>query len=701
MGREHTPYVSLEELRKHNGLLESGLKQLRSSTLYKGYKAKLAARETARQRLVVTAWEIEESERLTAFLDALHTENEERLGFANEELRSFRSFLSERGHVEVDDDRDYLQAIYEDECEILRVTSAQAKQISKILGSRVKDAFPQSGDAESRSRLPSLEIRDDEGDSIVLDDSDLESEEECLGVGAGDPKPRPHAFPIAVVMLCGYLSVPFTLPTPLEPRQYMPPKRAKGSQLNLDDEQPREPMANSFNPHASYNNFIPSNFNNNALSQAGPSTRVADQSAAHLPFNYNNSQAGPSSSYMPPFNYDEYNARNHGQYDPLEDLYNDPRYPGDLSAFNDMSGTAPDPHHIQVPQSFDDDDDDDPPQEAQYNPITEGEIPGSQVIHTTGPARSSDRRRRARAMPGTPYPTHQDPVQLSVVAATVQRTATTDATASPAGAPLAGENRYFQVTGAVRDQIFQRAKELVLGTVFTKDAMASSSTDKKRIIKAAIRKATPRFPGLRGTPRWENQSKDGTKIWRMVVVVRAHLTSIIRDGIVMGYTLFPPQGSVISAEAFRIERVRCLIRDNCFMHECSFNADGTVTIHAKFKNTFILHVVAKLVWNPRFRLDSLLVSPREQLFHMLGLAGAITSSVLLEQGRLTLTAPRLSLEGNSSTFESICSAMDNLSPEEKASLNEWIDHIVICGVSQQRIKAELSDFDLDSDSADV
>jgi hypothetical protein len=177
-------------IRKHTGLLESGLKQLRSSTLYKGYKAKLAARETARQRLVVTAWEIEETERLTAFLDALHTENEERLGFANEELRSFRSFLSERGHVDVDDDRDYLQAIYEDECEILRVTSAQAKQISKILGSRVKGAFLESGDAESRSRHPSLEIHDDEGDSIALDDSDLESEEECLGEGAGDPKPH-------------------------------------------------------------------------------------------------------------------------------------------------------------------------------------------------------------------------------------------------------------------------------------------------------------------------------------------------------------------------------------------------------------------------------------------------------------------------------------------------------------------------------
>jgi hypothetical protein len=99
-------------------------------------------------------------------------------------------------------------------------------------------------------------------------------------------------------------------------------------------------------------------------------------------------------------------------------------------------------------------------------------------------------------MPGTPYPTHQDPVRQPDVAATAQGTATTQATASHAGAP--DDNRYFHVTGAVRDQIFQRAKELVVGVVFTKDAMASSSADKKRIIKSAIRKATPKFPGLRG-----------------------------------------------------------------------------------------------------------------------------------------------------------------------------------------------------------
>ncbi|KAG1805607.1 hypothetical protein EV424DRAFT_1544331 [Suillus variegatus] len=192
MGRDRDPYVSFETLLQHFGLLENGLAQLRSSTLYKGYKAKLAARETARQRLVVTAWEIEESERFTAFLDALHDENKERLGFADRELQSFRSIFSDRGCKEVEDDRDYLQAIYEDECEVLRVTSAQAEQISKILGSRTKDAFLQSGPTDLRSRLPSLEIHNSDDDQIVLDDSsDSDSdEEECLGAPVGGEAPH-------------------------------------------------------------------------------------------------------------------------------------------------------------------------------------------------------------------------------------------------------------------------------------------------------------------------------------------------------------------------------------------------------------------------------------------------------------------------------------------------------------------------------
>ncbi|KAG2344900.1 hypothetical protein BDR05DRAFT_947218 [Suillus weaverae] len=407
---------------------------------------------------------------------------------------------------------DYLQAIYEDECEILCVTSAQAKQISKILGSRVKDAFLQSRDAESRSRLPSFEIHDDEDDdddddSIVLDHSDLDPEEECPGVGAAACLSN-HGCVICMLMLCGYLSVPFALPTPFKSCSYMPAKRAKGSQLNLSNKQPCKPMANYFNPHAtssaSYNDYVPSNYNNDNA-QASSSSRVAttDQSTDYVHSDYNtqagplsspyidqtlstyghnsyNAQAGPSSSaytdqtlnppdhnnynthadYAPPFNYNDYNACDN-PYGTLEGLYNHLHYPDDLSSFDNMSSTAPNLHHIQVPQLFDDDKAE-LSLEAQYDPITTGEIPESQHAH---------------AMPGTPYPTHQNPVIQPNVAAMAQGTGTMQATASHTGAP--GENCYFEVTGAVHDQIFQHTKDLVVGIVFTEDVMASSSANKK------------------------------------------------------------------------------------------------------------------------------------------------------------------------------------------------------------------------------
>ncbi|KAG1861776.1 hypothetical protein DFJ58DRAFT_839609 [Suillus subalutaceus] len=218
-----------------------------------------------------------------------------------------------------------------------------------------------------------------------------------------------------------------------------------------------------------------------------------------------------------------------------------------------------------------------------------------------------------------------------------------------------------------------------------------------------IRKAAPKFPGLDGIPRWKNQSKDITTIWWKVIVVRTVLTTLTREGVVMAYVLFPPLGSQMPPEAFRCDRVRRLIQDNIFMH------DGTLTIHAKFQNPFILYLVGKLIWNTRFRLDKLFTMPHKQLHYAMGLAGTITKCALLEQGHETLSAtPRLFPGANSTVFEAICADMDSLSDEEKADLNQWKDHIVVCGVSQQRVRVELSDFDLlvdpdldaDSDIAD-
>ncbi|KAG1888724.1 hypothetical protein F4604DRAFT_1915763 [Suillus subluteus] len=535
----------------------------------------------------------------------------------------------------------------------------------------------------------------------------------------------------------------------------MPPKRAKGkttipkptcgsglnpshlpaeTQMHLSDEQPREPMANTFNPHEAFSSrnhsnlslgthagYVPFNHDNYdnhpgpsssthpdpfLSAHAGPSSIARADSredytsfhhnnyntyssssssahtnpyAGHVPFDHKNrdthsvSTDPSSSAYMgtapnyqslghfgashniPPYRpsssygnslsgYENAQSGYGNPYGSLESPYNNPNHPNELSDVDNMSGTAPNPHHIQVLPSFDNDETE-PPPEPQHGllPVTMGEILESQVIHDLHDHLIDDN------------PTD--------TAATMQATAS--------HAEAAKEQRYFEVTGAVRDQIFERSKELV---------------------------ATPKSPGLDGIPRWKNQRKDITQIWWRVIVMRTVLTTLTQEGVVMAYALFPPQGSQMPPEAFRCDCIGRLVRDNIFMHVYLFNADGTLTIHAKFQNPFILYLVGKLTWNKCFQLDNLLTMPRKQLHYMMGLAGTITKCALLEQGHETLSAtPRLFPGANSSTFDAICTDMDSLSVEEKADLDQWKDHIVVCGVSQQCVRVELSDFDLDPD----
>ncbi|KAG1899767.1 uncharacterized protein F5891DRAFT_1231741 [Suillus fuscotomentosus] len=173
-GRVRQPEFTPEETEQNEQLVERGLSQLSLATLYKAYKAKLASRETARQRLLTTTWEIEEAERYTAFLEALHVESKRFLGLEDAKLEKMREWFSSRNLTEVADDTNYLQAVYDDECEILRSLSTQARQVSKILGKHSDDIFSAStGESTSKSPLNVLSVVEDEDD---LDDfSDLEA----------------------------------------------------------------------------------------------------------------------------------------------------------------------------------------------------------------------------------------------------------------------------------------------------------------------------------------------------------------------------------------------------------------------------------------------------------------------------------------------------------------------------------------------
>jgi hypothetical protein len=158
---------------KNEGLAERGLSQLSLATLYKAFKAKLASREAAHQHLLTMTWELEEAEHYTSFLEAYHAENKQQLGLEDAKLEKMRAWFSTRNPTEVADDTNYLQAVYDDECKILRSLTSQAQQVSKILGKRSDGIFSAStGESTSKSPLDVSLVVDD-GDSSI-DFSDLD-----------------------------------------------------------------------------------------------------------------------------------------------------------------------------------------------------------------------------------------------------------------------------------------------------------------------------------------------------------------------------------------------------------------------------------------------------------------------------------------------------------------------------------------------
>ncbi|KAG1851601.1 hypothetical protein DFJ58DRAFT_728822 [Suillus subalutaceus] len=137
-GRVREPDFTPEQLQEHKDTISSGLSQMSFDTLYKAFKALLAGREAARHEVATSLWQVEYSERMTAFNQALHQENRDWLNMKDEQLKKLRNIFSERDRTEIDDDTDYIQAIYNNECEMLRAITAQAEIISRHLGSRAK-----------------------------------------------------------------------------------------------------------------------------------------------------------------------------------------------------------------------------------------------------------------------------------------------------------------------------------------------------------------------------------------------------------------------------------------------------------------------------------------------------------------------------------------------------------------------------------
>ncbi|KAG1721490.1 hypothetical protein EDD22DRAFT_854373 [Suillus occidentalis] len=137
-----------EQLQEYEEMMSSDLSRISFGTLYKAFKAALAGREAARYEVATSLWQVEYSERITAFNQALHQENRDRLNMRDAQLKKIRNTFSEHDRTVNDGDTVYLQAAYDDECEMLRAITTQAESIASHLGPCAKrDLLASTGDA--------------------------------------------------------------------------------------------------------------------------------------------------------------------------------------------------------------------------------------------------------------------------------------------------------------------------------------------------------------------------------------------------------------------------------------------------------------------------------------------------------------------------------------------------------------------------
>ncbi|KAG2074927.1 hypothetical protein BDR04DRAFT_1150739 [Suillus decipiens] len=139
-GQACKPDFTPEQLQEHEDAISSGLSWMSFDTLYKVFKALLAGHEA----------------RVAAFNKALHQENKDWLKMKDKQLKKIRSLFSGCDHTEIDDNTDYLQAIYNNECEMLCAITTQVEIVSRCLGPRAKhELLASTGEAPCLPRFVS------------------------------------------------------------------------------------------------------------------------------------------------------------------------------------------------------------------------------------------------------------------------------------------------------------------------------------------------------------------------------------------------------------------------------------------------------------------------------------------------------------------------------------------------------------------
>ncbi|KAG2113136.1 uncharacterized protein F5147DRAFT_650664 [Suillus discolor] len=138
---------NLQDLREGRELLQRGLSLMSDDSFCKAVQLKQATKEDLRHQLMHTTWWLERNRREKSFLKSLKREQEGEFKMAEMEMEIFRGFITTRGLPALQDDKDYLEAVFLEDLDQYDVASEQYDQFLTHAEKRAAP-FPNSSDTE-------------------------------------------------------------------------------------------------------------------------------------------------------------------------------------------------------------------------------------------------------------------------------------------------------------------------------------------------------------------------------------------------------------------------------------------------------------------------------------------------------------------------------------------------------------------------
>ncbi|KAG1891935.1 uncharacterized protein F5891DRAFT_986428 [Suillus fuscotomentosus] len=198
-----------------------------------------------------------------------------------------------------------------------------------------------------------------------------------------------------------------------------------------------------------------------------------------------------------------------------------------------------------------------------------GEIPSSNIVHTTGLARTIQCVTRQVSMPSTPY--------------AVPQTLPQDITP----------------TKEVRQQIICKAKHGVVDWLFMKYAMLQTAADQKHLIKKAILDTVLKIFSLTILCNSLVTKEQYCSVSQALTNAHGKIIDIARSSVPHAYELYCLKGHTEQTPTqYQVHIAMTLTHTDTLtiMHSHHFDMDGNIHVHNHFNHTFIKHVMIRFIW---------------------------------------------------------------------------------------------------------